>query len=60
MDQVLLLVQEYVVENGLENIDAPEIHEVFDYSVSQAHTKIAEEYIHLHYTRRLKADSHIP
>jgi hypothetical protein len=53
VDQLLGLVHDYVVENGLSQLDAPEIHAEFYQIVSQAHTKIPEQYIHLLYTIRL-------
>jgi hypothetical protein len=53
VDQLLILVHEFVVENGLSNLDTPDIHQAFEQDVSQARTKIAEEYIHLLYNIRL-------
>jgi len=42
VDHVLESVHNYVVENGLQAIDIPDIRQGFYQEVSQAHTKITE------------------
>jgi len=47
VDSLLENVRNYVEENGLEEIEIPDITQSFEQNVSQAHNQIAEEYIHL-------------
>ena len=47
VDDLLVLVHGFVVDNGLSEIAIPEIRQGFEQDVSQAHTQITEEYIHL-------------
>jgi hypothetical protein len=53
VDELLVVVRGFVVENGLSQIAIPEIRQGFEQDVSQDHTQITEEYIQLYYTIRL-------
>jgi len=52
VDNLLELVRSYVVDNGLSEIEIPDIQQGFEQDVSQAHNKIAEENKHLLYSIR--------
>jgi hypothetical protein len=46
VDDLMILVRGFVVDNALSEIAIPDIWQGFEQDVSEAHTQIVEEYIH--------------